>query len=102
MSVIEPIVQRVLLANDDCIDAPGLAALEAVAADIAHEVWIVAPVHDQSGTSHSISLHSPLRISRQGQWRFDVQCKPGDCVVIAARHLMKAAPPTLVLSGINC
>ena len=96
-----PIVQRVLLTNDDGIDAPGLAILEAVAAELAHEVWVIAPEHDQSGTSHSISLHSPLRVSRQGERRFGVQGTPGDCVVMAARHLMKDAPPTLVLSGIN-
>src|SRR3712207_9383052 len=54
-------LDRVLLTNDDGIDAPGLAVLEQVAAELAREVWIVAPAHDQSGTSHSISLHSPLR-----------------------------------------
>ncbi|WP_250509104.1 5'/3'-nucleotidase SurE [Caballeronia sp. GACF4] len=101
MSATEPIVQRVLLTNDDGIDAPGLAVLEAVAREIAHEVWVIAPEHDQSGTSHSISLHSPLRVSRQGERRFGVQGTPGDCVVMAARHLMKDAPPDLVLSGIN-
>ena len=92
---------RVLLTNDDGIDAPGLAVLEAVAAELADEVWVVAPEHDQSGTSHSISLHSPLRVSRQGERRFGVVGTPGDCVVMAARHLMRDAPPTLVLSGIN-
>jgi 5'-nucleotidase len=101
MSVTERPVQRVLLTNDDGIDAPGLAVLEAVANELAHEVWVVAPEHDQSGTSHSISLHSPLRVSRQGERRFGVQGTPGDCVVMAVRHLMKDAPPTLVLSGIN-
>jgi 5'-nucleotidase len=101
MSAPAPIVQRVLLTNDDGIDAPGLAILEAVAAELAHEVWVIAPEHDQSGTSHSISLHSPLRVSRQGERRFGVQGTPGDCVVMAVRHIMKDAPPTLVLSGIN-
>jgi 5'-nucleotidase len=101
MSAPFPKVPRVLLTNDDGIDAPGLAVLEAVAAELADEVWVVAPEHDQSGTSHSISLHSPLRVSRQGERRFGVIGTPGDCVVMAARHLMRAAPPTLVLSGIN-
>src|ERR1700712_2581005 len=91
---------RVLLTNDDGIDAPGLAVLEAVAAELADEVWVVAPEHDQSGTSHSISLHSPLRVSPHGDRRFGVLGTPGDCVVMAVRHLMKEAP-TLVLSGIN-
>jgi 5'-nucleotidase len=98
---LERPVQRVLLTNDDGIDAPGLAVLEAVANELAHEVWVVAPEHDQSGTSHSISLHSPLRVSRKGERRFVVVGTPGDCVVMAVRHLMKDAPPTLVLSGIN-
>src|ERR1700744_6284857 len=101
MPVHSPLVPRVLLTNDDGIDAPGLAALEAVAAEIAEEVWVVAPEHDQSGTSHSISLHSPLRVSQQGERRFGVAGTPGDCVVMAVRHLMRDAPPALVLSGIN-
>jgi 5'-nucleotidase len=97
----EPIVDGVLLTNDDGIDAPGLAVLEAVAATLAREVWVVAPEHDQSGTSHSISLHSPLRFSRQGERRFGVGGTPGDCVVMGVRHLMLDAPPDLVLAGIN-
>ncbi len=97
----EPIVDRVLLTNDDGIDAPGLAVLEEVAATLAREVWVVAPEHDQSGTSHSISLHSPLRFSRQGERRFGVGGTPGDCVVMGVRHLMIDAPPDLVLAGIN-
>ena len=94
-------LRRVLLTNDDGIDAPGLAVLEEVAATLADEVWVVAPEHDQSGTSHSISLHAPLRISRRAERRFGVAGTPGDCVVMALRHLMHGAPPDLVLSGIN-
>ncbi|NML35044.1 5'/3'-nucleotidase SurE [Paraburkholderia antibiotica] len=101
MSAYESKLPRVLLTNDDGIDAPGLAVLEAVAAELAHEVWVVAPEHDQSGTSHSISLHSPLRVSRQGERRFGVSGTPGDCVVMGVRHLMRETPPSLVLSGVN-
>ncbi|OLL28469.1 5'/3'-nucleotidase SurE [Burkholderia sp. SRS-W-2-2016] len=101
MSAAESKLPRVLLTNDDGIDAPGLAVLEAVAAQIAHEVWVVAPEHDQSGTSHSVSLHSPLRVSRKGERRFGVSGTPGDCVVMGVRHLMRDAPPSLVLSGVN-
>jgi 5'-nucleotidase len=101
MSTPSPKIPRVLLTNDDGIDAPGLAVLEAVAAEIADEVWVVAPEHDQSGTSHSISLHSPLRVSQQGERRFGVAGTPGDCVVMGVRHLMIDAPPTLILSGVN-
>ena len=95
------IVNRVLLTNDDGIDAPGLVALEQVAASLANEVWVVAPEHDQSGTSHSISLHQPLRYSRHGDRRYGVSGTPGDCVVMAVRHLMEGRLPDLILSGVN-
>jgi 5'-nucleotidase len=94
-------VNRVLLTNDDGIHAPGMAILEKVASLIAHEVWVVAPEHDQSGVSHAISLHDPLRVSCQGERRFGVRGTPGDCVILAARHLMVDTLPDLVLSGIN-
>jgi len=70
MPASRPRLARVLLTNDDGIDAPGLAVLEDVAAELADEVWVVAPEHDQSGTSHSISLHSPLRVSQHSKYRF--------------------------------
>ena len=101
MSATETKLPCVLLTNDDGIEAPGLAVLEAVAAELADEVWVVAPEHDQSGTSHSISLHSPLRASRRGERRFGVVGTPGDCVVMAVRQLMGDVRPSLVLSGIN-
>ena len=71
-----------------------------IARTLTDDVWVVAPEHDQSGTSHSISLHSPLRVSRQGERRFGVTGTPGDCVVMGVRHLMPEAP-SLVLSGVN-
>ena len=54
-------IPRVLLTNDDGIDAPGLAVLTEIAHDIADEVWIVAPEHDQSGTGQSLSIHNAIR-----------------------------------------
>jgi len=94
-------LQRVLVTNDDGIEAPGLKVLEQVAIQLAHEVWVVAPLQDQSGTSHSLSLHAPLRISPNGEKRFAVTGTPGDCVVMAVQHLLKAGKPDLILSGIN-
>src|SRR3954467_1760816 len=89
-----------MLTNDDGIDAPGMQVLEEIAAQIAHEVWVVAPEHDQSGQSHAISLHHPIRVSERGPRRFGVTGTPGDCAVMGLRHLM-AAPPSLILSGVN-
>jgi len=93
--------ERVLLTNDDGIDAPGLAVLERVAGRIAREVWVVAPEHDRSGVSHALSLHAPLRVSERGERRFAVSGTPGDCVVMGLRRLMAGAVPQLVLSGVN-
>ena len=92
---------RLLLTNDDGIDAPGLRTLMAVAGELAEEVWVVAPDYDQSGTSHSLSLHRPLRVSQKGARTFSVSGTPGDCVVMAVRHLMASGAPDLILSGIN-
>ncbi|WP_332302742.1 5'/3'-nucleotidase SurE [Rhizobium sp. GR12] len=93
-------LRRILLTNDDGVDAPGLKVLEEVANELADDVWVVAPDHDQSGISHSLSLHAPLRVSRKDARRFSVSGTPGDCVVMAVRHLMDE-PPELILSGIN-
>jgi len=95
------VLDRILLTNDDGIDAPGLTVLEQIAAKLAREVWVVAPEHDQSGVSHAISLHHPIRISHQGPRRFGVNGTPGDCAVIGVCHLMTEHPPQLILSGVN-
>ena len=59
-------LDRVLLTNDDGIEAPGLAVLEQIATELAREVWVVAPEHDQSGVSHAVSLHHPIRVTERG------------------------------------
>lgn len=94
-------LDRVMLTNDDGIDAPGMAVLEEIAAQIAREVWVVAPEHDQSGQSHAISLHHALRVSERGVRRFGVTGTPGDCAAMGICHLLKDTPPQLVLSGVN-
>ena len=75
-------LDRVILTNDDGIDAPGMAVLEEIAAQLAKEVWVVAPEKDQSGQSHAISLHHALRIHERGSRRFAVTGTPGDCAAI--------------------
>jgi 5'-nucleotidase len=95
------VLDRVILTNDDGIDAPGMAVLEEIAAQIAREVWVVAPEHDQSGQSHAISLHHAIRVSERGLRRFGVTGTPGDCAAMGICHLMKDALPQLMLSGVN-
>jgi 5'-nucleotidase len=95
-----PRIDRILITNDDGIDAPGLEVLEAVARELADEVWVVAPEQDQSGISHALSIHHPLRVKSRGERRFSVSGTPADCVAIGLRQLMDR-PPQLLLSGIN-
>jgi len=93
-------LDRILITNDDGIDAPGLAVLERIAAELAHEVWLVAPEHDQSGVSHAVSLHHPVRLSSRGARRYGITGTPGDCAVMGICHLMPD-PPQLLLAGVN-
>ena len=94
-------LDRILLTNDDGIDAPGLGVLEAIAQELAREIWIVAPEHDQSGVSHAVSLHHPIRVTERGARRYGIIGTPGDCAVIGVCHLLAGAPPDLLLCGVN-
>ncbi|HDV9413247.1 TPA: 5'/3'-nucleotidase SurE [Raoultella ornithinolytica] len=94
-------LQRILLVNDDGIDAPGIKLLERVAKQLTDEVWIVAPATDKSGVANSVSLREPVRVEPRGERRFAVHGTPADCVTVAVRQLMKEQPPQLLLSGIN-
>src|ERR1700745_2529654 len=91
------VLNRILLTNDDGIGAPGLAVLEQIAAELAHEVWVVAPEHDQSGVSHAVSLHHPIRVTERGPRRYAISGTPGDCAVMGVCHLMGRARPDLLL-----
>ncbi len=91
----------VLLTNDDGIDAPGMAVLESVAETIADQVWVVAPERDQSGISHAVTLHHPLRADPRGLRRFAVSGTPSDCVALGLSVLMDGQKPDLILSGVN-
>jgi 5'-nucleotidase len=92
---------RILLTNDDGIDAPGIQTLEKVLENNGHEIIVVAPNKEQSATSHSITLHEPLRIYERGENRFAITGSPADCAIIAERILLKDKHIDLVISGIN-
>ena len=92
---------RVLISNDDGVNAPGIKALERVMKRIAGEVWVVAPETEQSAASHSLTLRSPLRIHKISKHKFAVTGTPTDAVMLAVHEVMKDNPPDLVLSGVN-
>lgn len=95
------LVNRILLVNDDGIDAKGINILKEAAEKIAHEVWVVAPALDQSGVSCAVSLKSPFRVAKRGEKEYAVYGTPADCALFALKYLMVDNLPDLVLSGIN-
>lgn len=93
---------RILITNDDGIEAPGIKLLARVAQSLSEDVWVVAPEQEQSGASHSLTLQRPLRVRRLGKRRFAVDGTPTDCILLAINAVLKDQPqPDLVLSGIN-
>jgi 5'-nucleotidase len=75
--------------------------LEAIARSLSDDVWVVAPETEQSAASHSLTINRPLRLRKLDEKRYTVDGTPTDCVLLAINHVMKAARPTLLLSGVN-
>lgn len=92
---------RILVTNDDGIDAEGLAVLKRIAGQLSDDVWVVAPQVNHSGAGHSLSLREPLRMNEVDARTFAVRGTPTDCVIMACRHLLKDHRPDLILSGVN-
>lgn len=90
---------RILVTNDDGYLAGGIQAL-AEAAEALGEVQVVAPDREQSATSHSLTLHYPLRVRTTSDGRQVVDGTPTDCVMLAIGELLDERPD-FVLSGIN-
>ncbi len=96
----------ILVCNDDGIDAPGIVAL-ASAMDGLGEVYVVAPVNEQSAVGHAITVRDPVRAR---PWHFEVPSgavpafavtgTPADCAKLAINNLLPR-PPDLLVSGIN-
>jgi 5'-nucleotidase len=92
---------RILLTNDDGINAPGLAVLEAIARELSDDIWVVAPQEEQSGAGHSLTLSRPVRVRRHDDRRFSVSGTPTDAVMMALGVVMDGLKPDLILSGVN-
>ena len=89
---------RFLLTNDDGIDAPGLAALEA-ALPSGSEAIVIAPSEELSGCGHRVTTHQSFKVSRRGSRRLAVEGSPADCVRIALHDFRDRFD--WVLAGIN-
>jgi 5'-nucleotidase len=92
---------RILLTNDDGVNARGLKVLEAIARELSDDVIVVAPEYDQSGVAHSLSLSDPLRLREISPRHFAVKGTPTDCVIMGVCKILADRRPDLVLSGVN-
>lgn len=92
---------RILLTNDDGVNAPGLKILEAIARQFSDDIWIVAPAEENSGAGHSLTLTRPVRIRKHGPKHYSVSGTPTDSVMLAVGEIMKDAKPDVILSGVN-
>ena len=92
---------RILISNDDGIQAPGIKVLEKVARSLCKDVWVVAPETEQSAAGHSLTIRRPLRVRQVSRRRYGVDGTPTDSVLLGVNHVLRDGKPTLVLSGVN-
>mgnify|MGYP000945775097 CR=1 FL=1 len=92
---------RVLITNDDGVDAPGIALLHELVRPLVAEAIICAPEYEQSGSSHVATISRPLRLRRAAEDIFAVDGTPADSLIMGVREVMKDRQPDIVLSGIN-
>jgi len=92
---------RILISNDDGIHAGGIRMLERIARSVTDDVWVCAPETEQSGASHSLTIHRPLRARKYDERHYSVDGTPTDCIMFAVNQLLGDHRPDLVLSGIN-
>lgn len=91
---------RILLTNDDGIQAAGIQTLAAYCRKAGHDVIVAAPSSERSAASHSITLRRPVKVTLLGNNEYSIDGTPVDCVIIAVQKLIKN-PVDLVISGIN-
>lgn len=93
---------RLLISNDDGIEAPGIARLAAAAGRLSDDVWIVAPETKHTAAGSSLTMAKPITMARLGERRYSCSGRPADCVVAAFAWLFKdGRKPDLVLAGVN-
>ena len=97
-------MKRIMITNDDGINADGIIRLAEAAKEFG-EVWVVAPAHQRSAASHSISLRSSLDVFLHdfpvdGVKAYSCSGTPADCVRVGSLNVMDEKPD-VVLSGIN-
>lgn len=92
---------RILITNDDGVDAPGIAVMRRIAETVTDDIWIVAPSGNQSGAGHKFTLGQELSCQERGGNVYTLPGTPADCVVVGYTHILKDRQPDVVLSGVN-
>jgi 5'-nucleotidase len=93
---------RILITNDDGVDAPGIAVMEQIARTLSDDVWVCAPDGNQSGAGHRFTFGRELELLERRSRVFAVAGgSPADCVVAGMTFLLKDRPADIVLSGVN-
>jgi 5'-nucleotidase len=95
---------RILISNDDGVDAPGIWALYKEISSIG-DTTVVAPATERSAVGHAISVYNEITLRRhtreEKSWAYGIDGTPADCVKMGLTTIMKGTPPDLVISGIN-
>ena len=92
---------RILITNDDGIDAYGLSLLCDLARPFANDITVIAPADNRSGAGRSLTLKQDIHLAPIGDGRYICSGTPADCVLLGLGVIMKDNPPDLVISGIN-
>ena len=94
---------RILITNDDGINAPGLSIAYNIAKEMTEEknITIISPTNEQSGVSHSTSYIRPCLIDKISENKYSLEGTPADCVLAGLTLILKNHLPDLIISGVN-
>lgn len=91
---------RILLANDDGVNAPGIRELYKQLSPH-YKTTMIAPLEERSTTGHSLSLDKPMRLEKLEENIYGCSGFPADCVLMGLGHVLKEDRPSVIVSGIN-
>ena len=97
----EPASLSILLTNDDGFDKAGIKAVHKALLAAGHDVTLVAPLHNQSGSGMRVSIQGTLNNMEHSEGVWSVDGSPADSVLVAVQHIMQGETPDLVISGAN-
>jgi 5'-nucleotidase len=101
ISAAEPASLRILLTNDDGYDTPGITAVREALIAAGHDVTLVAPLSDQSGSGMRVSTQGTLDYKEHAEGIWSVDGSPADSVLVGLLHILQGDPPDAVISGAN-